>query len=460
VSTVLPVIPDVFATVVPLPSAPSEELRQLAADPSYGSRASLLLEVAGAVDGGPTAELWAELDILDVLDVAGPLDDVREESRSSRRLELARTVLIFCPLLITWAGLYVAGKAYGALLGADPAAAQRPFLKLWLNGFDGRTRFSLDRLALVSTILIGLLVVVSVLIERRRQSDDARFEVIGRRQRQRLRAAAVQAQLALVRHRLSSPARFREEITKSSKAFGAVAKQISSITTVVTTSLVDLGLVAERLEAASSSTAVGAHDMGEATERFLAVVGTLERKLDANTQTLQQSVRASGDLLSLSVDRSSAAVDDAVQQSTRQLTGLVEQSSGWVVSSAEALLAHGDRSLSWAERTFDEIGRTIGVLQGRLDEALARDVSSTDFRTATQQAVAEIAAVRFGLDSLARAVQDLATRNLPGELEDGTRRAAAALDGAVARLEAFMRPSSPQYFGPPSEFAAQAAATQ
>jgi len=83
-------------------------------------------------------------------------------------IEVARNVLVFAPIAVTWYGLSTATDAYAKLISQRPDLVTRPFLLLWQEGFEsaaGVMRFS--TLAIVDAGLIGLLIVLSLLIHFR-----------------------------------------------------------------------------------------------------------------------------------------------------------------------------------------------------------------------------------------------------------------------------------------------------
>ena len=87
-------------------------------------------------------------------------------------IEVARNVLVFSPIAVTWYGLATATDAYQKLIAAKPDLITRPFLLLWQEGFDtvGVLRFS--TLAIIDASLIGVLIVLSLLIHYRTDIHD------------------------------------------------------------------------------------------------------------------------------------------------------------------------------------------------------------------------------------------------------------------------------------------------
>jgi hypothetical protein len=392
-----------------------------------------LSQIASVLDGAPGSEQWAEVDVLAVLDVDGPLDGVRDESPWSRRLEMLRTTLIFCPLIITWAGLFFASRAYSSLISTDAVAARQPFLKLWLNGFQGRTVFSLEALALSSALFIALLIAVSVLLERQRQKDDADFDLTTRAKRQELRAGAISAQLSLIRHRFSSPERFREELTRTSATFGHLIQQITYMANAVNVTLSGLGPVAERLQSASQHTSVSAGEIATTTVQISTLIANLEQTLLRASDQVETAVNGGNQQLASQVASAAAVVDRALQQGNQQLTGQVESSASWVVGAAEAILAQSDRAVSASAQTYDEIKRTVSAVHQRIDEALSRDANAAALLQASAEASSQVAATRQVIAELSNAI-----KSLPPQRSDASEelllRAAAALETVGSRL--------------------------
>src|SRR5260221_12586600 len=52
-------------------------------------------------------------------------------------IEVARNVLGFAPIAVTWFGLSTATDAYQKLISEKPDLVTRPFLLLWQEGFQG-----------------------------------------------------------------------------------------------------------------------------------------------------------------------------------------------------------------------------------------------------------------------------------------------------------------------------------
>jgi len=109
-------------------------------------------------------------------------------------LELARNVLVFAPIAVTWFGLATATDAYAKLLEAKPELLDRPFLLLWEQGFQG-AGFSIvfSTLATIDASLIAVLIVLSLAIHAQSDLRGARTRVASLLKESQIRATIAHA---------------------------------------------------------------------------------------------------------------------------------------------------------------------------------------------------------------------------------------------------------------------------
>ena len=89
-------------------------------------------------------------------------------------LEVARNVLVFAPIAVTWYGLSTATDAYAKLLEQRPDLGASPFLLLWEHGFYGTgNTIVFSVLAAIDASLIGLLILLSLAVHFRADIRDA-----------------------------------------------------------------------------------------------------------------------------------------------------------------------------------------------------------------------------------------------------------------------------------------------
>lgn len=109
-------------------------------------------------------------------------------------LEVARNVLVFSPIAVTWYGLSTATDAYARLLAQRPEFLERPFLLLWQESFHGvGSVISFSTLAAIDAALIGLLIALSLAIHVRSDVRDARTRVTSLLKESQIRATLAHA---------------------------------------------------------------------------------------------------------------------------------------------------------------------------------------------------------------------------------------------------------------------------
>jgi uncharacterized protein YoxC len=366
-----------------------------------------------------------------------------------------RSVVIFCPLAVTWLGLLMASNAYQSLAAADRTAEGASFLRLWIDGFHGRTIFSLPMVAGVSAVLIGLLIVLTFTIERLRQTDDSRFQKARLQARHRLQSVALLAQLDLARYRLSSPERFREELTRSSAAFGQLLQQMAHVANTVASSTYGLGAVADRLDAVARTAGDLQQQIVVTADDMRLQVAALDRTVGQATQDLQTSVRLSADDSSRtittaadmlrqfvqthsdqvirSVQDGQAAVDAVIRDGTEALGRQVDASAGWIVGAGEAILEQADRALASSTQTYDAIARTTALAADQVAGLEAREQLAASLLSAADATSRDLADTRAAIAEFSRAVGDLPPRREPAEIAH-LDRAAAAMEALAAHL--------------------------
>lgn len=149
------------------------DVEQLAGEvaPHDDAVATLLRRLAEALRSRRHDETRAYADAVDARVIAELL--VQRRSTLWALIEVARNVLVFAPIAVTWYGLSTASLAYARLLEARPELSTRPFLLLWEQGFErtpGVLNFS--TVAAIDAGLIGLLILLSLAIHLRSELRD------------------------------------------------------------------------------------------------------------------------------------------------------------------------------------------------------------------------------------------------------------------------------------------------
>lgn len=152
----------------------AEEVRELAAEVlTHDSAIAVLLErLADAVQLGRQDDARAYAAALDPRATAEVITARRSPIWGF--LEVARNVLVFAPIALTWFGLSTATDAYAKLLAVRPELGDRPFLLLWEQGFMGvGNTIVFSVMAAIDASLIGLLIILSLAIHVRADVRDA-----------------------------------------------------------------------------------------------------------------------------------------------------------------------------------------------------------------------------------------------------------------------------------------------
>ncbi|MGW2642908.1 hypothetical protein [Streptomyces sp. NPDC001348] len=411
----------------------TRDLRTLAAKPQLQRRAKELRALADDLARGQDLDVWAEIDLIRAFarpecvespGAAAPPPPTAPGAKRANQatwkglwdwlrkvregpLEAALGVMVFVPLLVTWAGLRMAGEAYGELAEDDPKEASRPFLQLWQSGFDGHLssyeRF--DSVALTAVGLIGFLVLLAVwhaCVRARTEreladQEDERNAVLAE-----LVSVLTRAQLLLVTHRHGSPQRFAAELT-------VAAGQLRSLTRQVAKSHDSLVLVAESADRAVTA-------LSAATDRLSDEVP----QLGAAADRIETAVRSGADALR---DAQATAVD-AVRSAQDSTTRTGQDN-------ATAVREVGDRIVQ-AGTLIDTALKKLTTVQGELVTLSGQAVQATD--RASQSMVSSAGRTGDAVDGMRKATErwDAAAahwQDAAARLDEGIRRLAGNTHG-------------------------------
>ncbi|WUH92839.1 hypothetical protein OG900_23850 [Streptomyces sp. NBC_00433] len=356
------------------PAELARELTSLADQPQLGGRKRELQALADDLQHGRDLETWAELDLLQAFarpellePVAATAARPRGSGAAGKRmwswvrnvreapLEAALGVMVFIPLLVTWAGLRLASGAYGKLAKDSPKEASRPFLQLWQSGFDGHLssyeRF--DSVALTAVGFIGVLLLLAVWhawARTRAENEQAAQEAEGVLVVGRLTSVLTRTQLALAAHRNASPQRFSSELTKA-------AGQLRTLTDRANKTHSKLVQVAEATELAAQGVSAATDRLAREVPTLGAVAGRIETAVTdgaAAVRTAQEhttrtgqdnvtAVREVGDR----IERAALVVDTAlkdVSAAQQQLVGLSDQALRASHEASQSMVRSADRT--------------------------------------------------------------------------------------------------------------------
>lgn len=392
------------------------ELRVLAEHPGLKSRAEQLRELAWAIIAPDEADRWCEVDLFAAFP---PGDTVRPVASGAdkrwravlRFLNLLQPVLVFLPITTTWFGLKSATTAYGETLAAGGLdAARRPFLEMWQQGFGGRLPdwLQFDSVALMTLGAIGVLVTVTLgerLLHRR---IEQRAEDEADSLRSRLLAALTAATLSLNKVRLSSPARFQAELTKSASELNQVGRTMSKVHT----------QVVEELEKALQAT-------GQATDALMAGVAEVRESMVALDKHMA-AISSSAETLLRSVERTAYAIDSVGEKTDEAIDRVGDRLGTVIVDSTTSVRKSVDELATLTEHAVRDMTASTGQVVRDLTASAGQAVK--DLADSTGQAVRDLR------DSAGQAMRDLtastgqAVRDLADSTGQAVRDTAASLD--------------------------------
>lgn len=352
----------------------ARELRSLADQPQLEGRKKELQALADDLQHGRDLETWAELDLLQAFVRAELLEPVaaaaprpRGSGAAGQRvwgwlrrvreapLEAALGVMVFVPLLVTWAGLRLASGAYGELTKDNPKEASRPFLQLWQSGFDGHLssyeRF--DSVALTAVGFIGVLLLLAVWhawARTRAENEQAAQEAAGALVVGRLTSVLTRTQLALAAHRNASPQRFTAELSRA-------ATQLRTLTERANKTHSKLVQVAEATESAAQGISAATDRLAQEMPTLGAAAGRIETAVadgaaavrtaqEHTTRTGQDNVTAVREVGDR-IERAALVIDTALKDlsaAQQQLVGLSDKALRASDQASQSMVRSADRT--------------------------------------------------------------------------------------------------------------------
>lgn len=280
--------------------------------------ASRFFQLSEAVEFGKHADLWSTVNIYRIIDSNIIIEGLNKHPANNRiifRLELARNLLVFAPLLISWFYISLAMNAYGKLTASGPDLTGETFVYLWQHNFGGNLAgiFSLSIMAGIDSLLLLAVLVCTFLVfylaNRREQAHEKlRFE---------LNHALAGAEFCLASHKWQQPTNVADDLKYITEQFERQTTQIMGriemVSSVQGQQANIFGNVSERLRI-----------LAEAIHKDFAVLatlsGTLNRlpvELEKTFSPLQATIGRSEQNTAILVKRA----DEALQQLNETVAG-------------------------------------------------------------------------------------------------------------------------------------------
>lgn len=410
----------------------ARDIRDLAKEPELAARGADLNSLAealadpketGVYGDRKQAEAWSEVDLF----AAFPPETTVVATtafpgweRISKLVYYLQAVLAFLPIAITWLGLKQATTAYGETLAqGDTEAARRPFLELWQLGFGGRLAepWKFDNVAMMTLGSIGVLITVSLLERHAHRRMTAHAERRARVLRSRLLSVLTRASLHLGQVRLSAPARFQAELSKSANELSQLSETVRRMQFEVVRAL-EKTLEVSRETAEALST--GATDVRGS-------LNDMERQVKALTEA--------GESLTQAVERTGYAID-AVGEKTDEAVGRVGERLDKVLVDTTAELARATSEVQTAvDRVRAHLERVVTDTTQDVRAALSEVTAATGdaVRETTRHLDARVTALAdttAGIKTAVDAVGDVVHR-IGAQMDDQLQAQSGLLAAVV-----------------------------
>lgn len=343
-------------------------------------------QTAGSYDTvDPSTSNWAEVDLHDSF----PSDVVRHPGAGVPGwiawLDIGRVVGIFLPIVVTWFGIWLATEAYAALLAENKDYAKQPFIALWQTGFHGHIALgaTLSRVALLDFSIILLVIAASAVGSIARHRAEQKTDALVDSLENEFAGLLTDATLVLADVRLSSPLRFKQELTSAAAKLTRLHGRIDDTAAAVAKSVAEAGaLVGSVAGSVNDLTAASAR---ASTDLMQAVDESVMRLTEAGAEASRQ-VGASMDATSAGL----TAAAKVVWTAAVELTSAV----GLARSAAESAAASGEESAAKNASLLDQVEVAVTALAAM----------SGDFSTVSAELGSAIAGVSAIQDQLAETV--------------------------------------------------------
>jgi ElaB/YqjD/DUF883 family membrane-anchored ribosome-binding protein len=378
-----------------------EELRKLANHPDLAAKSVLLKDLAKAMSDRDKAERWCEVDLFAAFSPAETVIPALPEkasrkhwaSRVVKGLLAVGPVLVFGPVLLTWLGLHEATSAYGEVLNAQGVeAAQRPFLEMWQQGFDGRlpSIFKFNNVAMLTLgaiVFLGVWTVGETLLHDRLLDRAERRLIMLRAQLSRV---LTEASLYLGQVRMSAPSRFTAELTQAAAQISQVGETVRRAQSDLMDAIVYALEAAQKTGDALISSASEVKDTTQVLDRHFTEINqatvTMSSVVDAMGIRTGESVDELRKDLVTALDSELETLASGIRSSVSELRGGV----GELAVAGNDITQAVDRSADSMKAVGTTTEQAMNALTAQLTQVL--QLTASDFQRAFTGTSTEIRA--------------------------------------------------------------------
>ncbi|WP_406397221.1 hypothetical protein OH805_00180 [Streptomyces sp. NBC_00879] len=424
------------------PERLAAELRDLAGNPRCAVHARALRRLADAVKSGREDELrvWAGGGLIAAY--CGPDTLTAAPSaatgRGRRLVSALPSVLVFAPLLFTWAGLGAAAYAYQQMRdvegndfgGNGPSGS---FLSLWQQGFDGHLWPVLHFDMMVVYTVVALLGLMGTTVLGRVR--DTAEESERRQLMPRLSGALAQVEALAARAAHASPARFATELQGAATGLRDLLSEAARVQERAHNLLSEAGTATEQHLAAAKALESAVAALQAGTTDLRASVGSATQaagEVAAGTRLLTEELARSGAAMAEGVDKAGRLAAERLGAAGEMTAERIDRAAR---EARERDKAAGDRTAEWMRQAVQEVTGSLTAVRASTAEStqvLASTLDGLDRTLARLPAALEGAAAE-GADRIGTAY-DLAVAAMAVSLRDEVRTVTAELGARITDL--------------------------
>lgn len=356
--------------------------------------ASRLQDLGNALTSETARTRWSDVDLrrafnTDRLSHAYAVR--REGGYAPRRIEIAdkiRNVLVLVPILLTWAALAEAARAYDRFLEQNPDQADTPFLLLWQRGFGGEASIfspTFSTVAIIDAVVIVVMIILTFYTHGRREEQEDVIADTAADFQAEFDNVLAEAGVILAGDRTNRPAQLADSVERLADRFDRGSQELLTQLQVEHDRLESLASRREKEFADFGKFATGMRAGAEELHRLLVDLRQVSTGLESSLEDLASEVSGSGDqqrsLLAAvtNLERLTSSAIQSDQAVNRQLSlaasNLAETADKAITGAEQA--AQAGRIASDAVRGLGDIAQRIAKSQERVDQLVVGDMEAS-----------------------------------------------------------------------------------
>ncbi|MEJ7839742.1 MAG: hypothetical protein WKF81_13090 [Thermomicrobiales bacterium] len=338
-------------------------------------------------------ERWADVDLRRAFhtDRLSHAYAVRREGGYAPALietaDKVRNVLVLLPILLTWAALAEAARAYNRFLTENPAEQGTPFLLLWQRGFGGEASIfspTFSTVAILDAVVIGVIIALTFYAHGRREKQEDVISDTTADFQAEIDNALAEATVLLAGDRASRPMLLTDSVERLADRFERSSQEL----------LTQLQIEHDRLDVIATQREQEFRDIGlfasgmrsgaEEMHHLLVDLRQVSNGLETALQDLTSEVSVSSDqqrslLTAVStLERLTSSAIQSDQAVTKQLSSAVvnlAETADRAISGAEAA-AQAGRTATDAVRGISELAQQIADSQRKVEQSLSGEMDT------------------------------------------------------------------------------------